>query len=196
MNTVKVLMVSIIVIAAIPTIAHARVVKVSYSAYSPLRIVANGADDNVVVKCVDRRPVIVDRTTRKRFRPGGRGDLCIFAADVRIQTGRGDDRVVLTGVRRTKESFGTCGPPSCFFSGFFTYVDSGPGTDRVAGSGWPDLIRGGAGSDVLRGDVGADTIKGQGGNDALFGQAGGDFLDGGLGRDRLSGGPGRDRTQQ
>jgi Ca2+-binding RTX toxin-like protein len=85
--------------------------------------------------------------------------------EIVIETGRGDDTVVL----------GNLGLPCSTFGG--------RGNDHLIGS---------PGADLLDGGLGDDTILGGNGNDTVIGGRGNDQLSGDSGRDDLRGGPGSD----
>ena len=71
-------------------------------------------------------------------------------------------------------------------------LSGGPGSDRIAGGGGPDLLDGAGGGDSLIGAGGEDLLGGGAGPDRLAGGTAGDALFGGGGRDRLNGGPAKD----
>jgi Ca2+-binding RTX toxin-like protein len=77
---------------------------------------------------------------------------------------------------------------------------STPGTDRLIGTSFGEVIRGGGGYDWIEGRGGNDRLYGEDAagepldhtDDHLFGGAGDDLLDGGTGNDVLDGGSGND----
>jgi hypothetical protein len=67
-------------------------------------------------------------------------------------------------------------------------VDSLTGVERLAGTGFGDVLTGGSGADELIGNDGPDVLDGGEGSDSLLGGGGSDSLQGGTGADSLDGG--------
>lgn len=63
----------------------------------------------------------------------------------------------------------------------------GPGTNRIAGTGYRDYFSGSSHADYVDARRGDDVIRGLGGNDVLLGGPGHDYVDGGKGRDLCGG---------
>jgi hypothetical protein len=73
-----------------------------------------------------------------------------------------------------------------------TRTDSLIGVERLAGTGFGDVLTGGSGADELSGNGGPDVLEGGEGSDSLLGGDGSDSLQGGVGADTLDGGDGID----
>ncbi len=71
-------------------------------------------------------------------------------------------------------------------------VDGGAGNDVLNASHGDSTLIGGPGNDTLRGDIGNDTLHGGDGDDTLLGRAGNDTLYGDAGNDELLGEEGND----
>jgi Ca2+-binding RTX toxin-like protein len=98
------------------------------------------------------------------------GELGI--ADIRINGGRGNDRIVADWSPVT--------------------IWGGGDRDTILGSRGDDLIYGEDGNDAIWGDGGHDTIWAGSGNDRVYGEDGNDDLYGERGWDRIEGGRGDD----
>jgi Ca2+-binding RTX toxin-like protein len=110
-----------------------------------------------------------------------------FVFHIVIDSGGGDDTIVLAPNIGSKEFFGggwaTVG----------TFINGGVGNDRIVGSDQCDTINGNAGYDRIDGGLGDDRLAGNGGNDAVAGNLGYDRLYGDNGSDRIDAGNGNDR---
>ncbi|WP_310473926.1 cadherin domain-containing protein [Sandarakinorhabdus sp.] len=71
-------------------------------------------------------------------------------------------------------------------------TDTIRGFERLAGSGFGDVLTGSSAANILTGGDGDDRLDGGSGNDDLDGEAGDDVLIGGAGDDTLRGGAGND----
>jgi Ca2+-binding RTX toxin-like protein len=171
--------------------------------------------DNVKVIC---DPAGLVKVNGKNPRTGP--VACSRVSEVDALTGKGNDRVDLTGVG-LDTGFGQRDLPGGFGHGTgaagklgsgndrffggrsaFNLVLAGVGDDRAVGGRFRDSLEGGAGNDrliagagrdVLLGNGGDDKLKGGPDDDLLSGNAGDDLLIGGAGADLLGGGAGMDR---
>jgi Ca2+-binding RTX toxin-like protein len=199
-------------LVAAPGVAQA---KVSSSVSGSLLTVTGGrGSDRVAVACIAG----LVKVNRKDPRTGG--IACSLVSEVDALTGRGNDRVDLSGVgpdsgfgqRDLPGGFGhgtgaaaDLGPGNDRYSGgasAFNLVLAGPGGDRMTGGRFRDSLQGGsgndrasagAGRDILLGNSGNDKLNGGADDDLLSGNAGDDLLIGGAGTDLLGGGSGMDR---
>lgn len=107
-----------------------------------------------------------------------------ITANVIIQAGNGNDRIILNNEASTGSRT----------------VYGGEGNDYISGTAASEVLYGGGGNDTILGNGGADTLFGDAGDDLLFGgdnqgkvtDSVGDTIDGGTGNDRIVGGEGDD----
>ena len=121
-----------------------------------LTVTGTASNEAISVMCRDGRVEVNGR------RPGSI-ERCDELRRVLVFAGAGDDRVVLSDVRR-----------SAFDRLAAVVVAGESGDDTIVGSEWGDRIQGGAGVDAMRGGRGADTLA-PGSDDATV--VGGDGVD-------------------
>jgi Ca2+-binding RTX toxin-like protein len=127
----------------------------------------------------------------------GAGDTAIMygeAGDDWFEVWEGTHNEVLGGNGRDTVSFGRSptGVTVRLDANVFYFAGTKGGiiygTERVRGSGHPDVLVGDPFRNYLNGRGGADTLRGGYGNDRLFGAPGSDTLHGNMGDDYLDGG--------
>lgn len=99
---------------------------------------------------------------------------------IRVETGAGDDAVVLG-----TDDF-AIGDVAAFHNTVPATLLGGAGNDRLIGGDGNDSISGGAGLDSISGGAGNDTLQGDAGADQLLAGMGKDSLHAGRGDDRLA----------
>lgn len=159
-----------------------------------VQVTGNGANDAVLVQRVGTSACVL--VNGKNFNL----QKYHLPFSVRVDSGPGDDIVIIRGELRSYVEAGTGNDILCGGSGNDS-LNGGAGDDWIsggAGNDWlgdlagqntlyggdgDDLILAGDDPDVIYGGAGSDTIFGNGGSDTLYGGEGFDWLFGGEGVD-------------
>jgi Ca2+-binding RTX toxin-like protein len=180
-----------------------------------LRIVCDGANDDVRISQVGTTVLVVDAATPSgqvrgfqaaqvrsvEFRGNDGNDALTMGAAIPLIAfgGKGDDTI--RGSAAIDQIFGEMGNDRIYGGAGNDYIDGGMGADTIYGEEGDDELRGGwmgngnaQDQDVIFGGAGNDVIYGGGGDDALNGGAGKDVIHGEDGNDYIRGGDDGDAT--
>lgn len=205
--TIGTLAVSALAIAAIPAVAQAAPVTVSYSGGVVTITGTEQPDDFWVTHRVTGDPgnwidIESDADGTPILGPGclamdeehswASAVRCPRPTRIDVTLGGGDDNFGVDTVNEHKVTIpvvvdGGAGNDSLDASLGDSTLRGGTGNDTLRGESGNDTLDGGDGDDHIRGGAGNDTLHGGAGNDQLFGEDGDDVLDGGAGNDEFDG---------
>lgn len=132
---------------------------------------------------------------------GGDDVICVYAKNVRVSGGPGNDRIFGMNSSYSYEFNGSTGDDYLEGNNKADILDGGYGDDEIYGKSGDDYISGGNGSDYIEGGSGNDTIYGGNKSDSRFDgdfkgnddknyrlNRGDDYIYGGSGNDDIFGG--------